>query len=63
MRKYYRRSLLTILEYTDDTPDESTGVTKKDSISFSIHTLPKSLRDKLTLEDKVRLHWTRKAVL
>ena len=51
-------AFFTILEYTDDTPDESTGVTKKNFISFSIHTLPKSLRDKLTLEDKVRLHWT-----
>ena len=51
-------AFFTILEYTDETPDESTGVTKKDSISFSVHALPKSLRDKLTLEDKVRLHWT-----
>ena len=51
-------AFFTILEYTDDTPDESTGVTKKNFISFSIHTLPKSLRDNLTLEDKVRLHWT-----
>jgi len=51
-------AFFTILEYTDDTPDESTGVTKKDSISFSVHALPKSLRDNLTLEDKVRLHWT-----
>ena len=51
-------AFFTILEYTDDTPDESTGVTKKDFISFSVHALPKSLRDKLTLEDKVRLHWT-----
>ena len=51
-------AFFTIVEYTDDTQDESIGVTKKDSISFSVHALPKSLRDKLTLEDKVRLHWT-----
>ena len=31
-----KEALFTILEYTDDTPDESTGVTKKDFISFSI---------------------------
>ena len=29
-------AFFTILEYTDDTPDESTGVTKKNFISFSI---------------------------
>ena len=46
-----------ILEYTKHTQQDPTATTKRESISFSVSVLPKQLRDTITLEDKVQLHW------
>ena len=54
-------AFFTILEYTKYTQKDPSGAPKQDSISFGVHALPKQLREKITLEDKVRLHWTQES--
>ena len=53
----FEKAFFNILEYTQYKQNDPNAGVKKETISFSVRALPNHIKEKITLEDKVRLHW------